>query len=254
MRPPLGQAEGAGARGLHRRDRRGILGPGAHQNRGPAQLLLSGPLISIPKGLSLPVPLADCTPIADAMLEYPLQAPPGQAYAYSNLGYCWLGRVLQTHTGLAHADAVRALVPELPTALTLDPRSVTVTHAVPSDRAGIAALKPRVIAPAGGWIGSASDYFRFAAFPPDPAVHTPPDFAEGIQYYGLGWRVWNLDGTRVLTHYGALPGAFSMVARAENGPLLVALFNGRPGNDLAAFEQLFAAIVSTRLFQENNPG
>ncbi len=33
----------------------------------------------------------DCRPLADAMLKRALQHDPGTQYAYSNLGYCWLG-------------------------------------------------------------------------------------------------------------------------------------------------------------------
>jgi CubicO group peptidase (beta-lactamase class C family) len=40
----------------------------------------------------------------------PLDYPPGQHYAYSNFGYCVLGRVIEKITGQVYADYVRATV------------------------------------------------------------------------------------------------------------------------------------------------
>ena len=40
----------------------------------------------------------------------PLDYPPGEHYAYSNLGYCVLGRIIEKITGRPYADYVRAAV------------------------------------------------------------------------------------------------------------------------------------------------
>lgn len=44
------------------------------------------------------------------MLQQPLDHPPGSTYAYSNFGYCVLGRVIEQVSGLAYEDQVRAAV------------------------------------------------------------------------------------------------------------------------------------------------
>ncbi len=189
----------------------------------------------------------DCAPIAEAMLRQPLQFNPGQAYAYSNIGYCWLGRILEERTGAPYEQAVRSLLRQGAADMSLEADSVGVMHAVAPKEAEFAALRPQIIAAAGGWIGSAEDYFTFAAHPLDSKIFSPPSFAEGTQFYGLGWRIWQFEGGTILTHYGSMPGVFSMVARAPDGPVFVALFNGRPKDDLGAFRQLFGSIMSLDL-------
>jgi CubicO group peptidase (beta-lactamase class C family) len=192
-------------------------------------------------------PQDDCAHVTEAMLDRPLQFDPGGAYAYSNIGYCWLGRIIAARSGMPYEGAVRRLLPEIPAGMSLDPGAVSVVHAVAPDEAGIAALRPDVIAAAGGWIGSAADYFAFAARPLDQDVFQAPSFAGAGQYYGLGWRIWETQNGRVLTHYGSMPGVFSVVARAPEGPVFVALFNGRPQDDLGAFTQLFGNLLALDL-------
>ena len=59
-----------------------------------------------------------------------------------------------------------------------------------------------MLAAAGGWVSTAGDYFRFAA-----------------------WR------GAALAHFGGMPGVFSYVLRDDAGRTVVTLFNGRPGDD-----------------------
>ncbi|MEY9237155.1 CubicO group peptidase (beta-lactamase class C family) [Bradyrhizobium japonicum] len=48
--------------------------------------------------------------IAWTLANRPLDRPPGQHYAYSNFGYCVLGRVIEKLTGQAYAEHVRTEV------------------------------------------------------------------------------------------------------------------------------------------------
>jgi CubicO group peptidase (beta-lactamase class C family) len=48
--------------------------------------------------------------IAEVLRNRPLDDPPGEHYAYSNFGYCMLGRVIEKITGQPYADYVRATV------------------------------------------------------------------------------------------------------------------------------------------------
>ncbi len=192
---------------------------------------------------------ADCAPVADAMIGRPLQFDPGRRYAYSNLGYCWLGRVLARVRGDDYATAVHELVPET-APMSLDASSVTVTHALRPREEAFLVNRPEVIAAAGGWIASALDYFRFASRPVDPVVVDRPGYASGVQHYGLGWRVWNLEHGTVLTHYGAMPGAFAVVVKKIDGPVFVALFNGRPADEREAFLGLFGGVLDLPFWRE----
>jgi CubicO group peptidase (beta-lactamase class C family) len=53
-------------------------------------------------------PPADTTSIIRYMLDRPLDFQPGTKYAYSNFGYCLLGRVIEQATGLSYLDAARS--------------------------------------------------------------------------------------------------------------------------------------------------
>ena len=119
------------------------------------------------------------------MLRQPLQFDPG-AYAYSNFGYCLLGRVIEKVSGLPYEDYVRreVLAP-------LGVRRMRVGHTLLKDRArdevryykADNAMVPALLGPElgqpvavpyggfyleamdshGGWIASAADLVRFAA-------------------------------------------------------------------------------------------
>ncbi|MEM1133711.1 MAG: serine hydrolase domain-containing protein [Pseudomonadota bacterium] len=191
--------------------------------------------------------LESCVPIANAMLEHSLQTDPGVAYSYSNIGYCWLELWIVHQTGERYELAAKALVPEI-RSLSLNNDVVTVTHHGLSDEPDMAVENPNVMAAAGGWIGSAADYLPFAAAPIGSAVFSKPDYAEGEQYYGLGWRVWDRANGPFLTHYGAMPGVFSVVVRNREGATIVALFNGRPADDLSAFLSLFEELQALAIF------
>ena len=58
---------------------------------------------------ALPSP-ADTTAVIRFMLPRPLDFEPGRHYAYSNFGYCLLGRVIETVTEKPYAEAVEQLV------------------------------------------------------------------------------------------------------------------------------------------------
>lgn len=196
-----------------------------------------------------PDAINDCVTLADAMLPLPLQFDPGTRYAYSNIGYCWLGRVLGKVGADSYAASAHSLLPET-NGLTLDPAAVTVKHPVQQEHRAFLVNTPSIIAPAGGWISSAGDYFRFASQPTDPATLERPPYAEGRQHYGLGWRVWSLQDRPLLTHYGAMPGAFSVVLKRPRGQTFVALFNGRPVPELPAFHSLMQSVLSLPQWQD----
>ncbi|TWT89441.1 serine hydrolase [Stieleria varia] len=52
-------------------------------------------------------PPADQTTVITAMLSQKLDFDPGERYAYSNLGYCMLGQVIETLTGQKYEDYVK---------------------------------------------------------------------------------------------------------------------------------------------------
>jgi len=166
----------------------------------------------------------------------PAQFRPGTRYAYSNLGYCRLGQLIERISGLPYADYVQRYV--------LTPRKASLAYngrPTVQHPGNWPAAAYQALGPGGGWTGSARDYWWFAAGPLDRRVTERPSYAvSGENYYGLGWRVWP-DGT--LSHFGAIPGIFTMVVR-KNDRVAVLLFNGRPASDEAAFQRLREVLKS----------
>jgi CubicO group peptidase (beta-lactamase class C family) len=222
----------------------------------------------IARAEGVPAP-AGAAAIVRYMLDKPLQAAPGTRYAYSNFGYCVLGRVIEKATGRRYEDYVQANV--------LRPAGITrmrLGHTLPGERApgevryygypgiGLArsvfpGVPPRVPWPYGGWyieamdshggwIASAVDLARFVCAV-DGRGHRPqilrprtiermtarpaPPVAVGADsWYGMGWQVRPAGGDANWWHNGSLDGTSTIMVRANNGLTWVALFNSRPKN------------------------
>ena len=123
------------------------------------------------------------------MLGQPLDFDPGSHYAYSNFGYCVLGRIIEKITGRKYEEFVRAevLAPigirRMQIGATLDERQAPgeVRYYAPGDGAGESVFEEGTKAPFpydgffleamdahGGWLASAVDLARFAAAMDDP--------------------------------------------------------------------------------------
>jgi N-acyl-D-amino-acid deacylase len=123
--------------------------------------------------------------IIQYMLRHPLQFNPGARYAYSNFGYCLLGRVIEKASGKSYEDYVRKEVLQ-----PVGARETRLGHTLRRDCApnevwydcggkkSDAILGPNIGKPVllpygawslealdshGGWIASAADLVRFAA-------------------------------------------------------------------------------------------
>ncbi len=176
---------------------------------------------------------SDCRAIALAMLRLPLDFAPGTRQHYANLGYCWLGMVIGTVTGRPPEDYVEREV--------LEAEGIRGLHPAAGMVGGLSAARLGLV---GGWAGTAAAYYRFAARPwaaavaPAPAAGLPDGSA-----YVLGWRRWP-DGT--LTHFGFLPGVFTIALIAPGGTVVVALFNDSPSDAEALAPRLARALAAAR--------
>jgi CubicO group peptidase (beta-lactamase class C family) len=178
----------------------------------------------------------------------PLTYPPGQHWAYSNFGYCVLGRVIEQITGQPYADYVRAAVlgpcgisdmqigknkegqryPEEVVyygQYTEDPYKMNVTR----------------MDSHGGWVAAPSDLVQFlnhlGGFPNNPALLKPETLERmttpAAAYpqsapakYARGWMVRN-NGKGNWWHNGSLPGTTTILVRTATGMCWAALANTR---------------------------
>lgn len=127
------------------------------------------------------------------MLRQPLQFDPGERFAYSNFGYCLLGRIVEKFSGLSYEEYVRkeVLAPlgivrmRLGQTLLKDRAAEEVHYYTPDDQTAPAVVGPdlgqavplpygawnlEAMDAHGGWIASAGDLVRFASAFDHPAT------------------------------------------------------------------------------------
>lgn len=210
---------------------------------------------------------ADPTAIIQAMLGQTLDFDPGERYAYSNFGYCLLGRLIERVTGGSYEKYVQEAVlrPIGITDMRLGhtrlegrvPREVRYYQPGRGRSVFQADLRKPVPPPYGawnleamdahgGWLASAEDLVRLAMCFDDPA-HCPILSAESIKlmfeeppkekdagkddanfYYSLGWMNRIAKGDKFNRwHTGSLDGTATIMIRRHDGWSMVALINTR---------------------------
>lgn len=191
---------------------------------------------------------------------------PGTKYAYSNFGYCLLGRVIERVSNQSYGDFVKATLFRRPLEAsfelgqTLTQQENETKYYVPSKR-----LVPGVVTGVlgqrvptqyggwcienmdshGGWIASAEGLVAFAdSFNrPDSCEFLTKSIVSEIfknpigddkdVYYGYGWLVRRVggDGRRNTWHNGSLPGTSTLMVRRHDGINWAVLFNTRDGKN-----------------------
>ena len=182
-----------------------------------------------------------------------LDFTPGEKYAYSNLGYCLLGRVVERISGKPYEVFIkeRILQPvganslEIGDSKEIKPDEVcyfqdpSESKQSPHGRYDMKALDS-----CGGWIGSSVDYLKFLTSldgQRKPGLLKPETFKIMLtmpdaiinqkwpEYYAKGFHVRKLfDGGLNFWHPGSLAGTLNLAVRASNGYGWVVLLNRRP--------------------------
>ena len=206
-----------------------------------------------------------CEDVIKFMLGRRLDFNPGAEYAYSNFGYCILGRIIETKTELPYEEYVKenVLVPlgiarmqvggtrleekvegevnyyDYPGRGSVRSVLGTGSEQVPWPYGG---SYLRALDSHGGWIASPIDLVRFVeglnGNEPPPVLRpetvelmvSRPDtlWRDEPSYYGMGWSVRPKRGDANWWHGGSLPGTRSLLVRTYHGMVWAALFNSRP--------------------------
>ena len=212
---------------------------------------------------------ASASDIIHYMTGRRLDFAPGARYAYSNFGYCILGRVIEKITGKSYFEAMKELVfdPAGTTGMRLG-RTRLANRAdgevryydylgaplAPSVFPGEEELVPwpyggfylEAMDSHGAWLASVTDLMRFLAVCDGWAGRADilsaatlqemtarpdlPDWQSASSYSGLGWSVRPVGNDANWWHTGSLPGTTSIIVRASNGLSWVGLFNSRPAD------------------------
>jgi len=217
----------------------------------------------IARDLNVPYPVS-----AEQVMRWsmgrPLDHDPGTMYAYSNIGYLILGRVIEVVSGQKYETYVKSAVLG-----PVDAKRMEIGHALPSLRptAEVSYFdRTRRMAPSlfppnlgtyvpevddgmnvegfeahGGWIASAGDLVRFAASfdgPEGPillnretvaTMFERPVGEKNDEWYGCGWSVRTAgpNGAGMNTWHGGLlrPGTSALLVRRWDGLTWAVLFN-----------------------------
>jgi CubicO group peptidase (beta-lactamase class C family) len=181
-----------------------------------------------------------------------LKFRPGARFHYSNVGYAVLGELVARLRGLPWDDVVRRDL--------LEPLGMRHTRARPQDPAAhglgvhpladLLHVEPEhdaaAMAPAGQLWSTVEDLSRWAAFLAgetggllsaesldemrSPIALDDSPGAAWTGAYGLGWQLWNVDGTRYAGHGGSMPGFLAgLRVNIETGDGCVVFANATSG-------------------------
>ena len=181
--------------------------------------------------------------IAKTLLTQKLIYPPGTHFAYSNFGYCVLGRVIEAKSGAAYEQYVREhlLQPCGIRAMRVGQKSSNpavqeVHYYGPGDPYN---LDPQRMDSHGGWIASPADLVTFAlhvdAFPFPPDILRPATEKDMVTattanpQYAKGWAV-NRFGN--WWHTGGMSGTSSILVRTASGMCWAATANSHTRGDI----------------------
>ncbi|MCP4774553.1 MAG: beta-lactamase family protein [Planctomycetaceae bacterium] len=216
------------------------------------------------------------------LIQFVLQrAPdfePGAKYAYSNFGYCLLGRVIERVSKQPYGEFVKGALFKVSSETSLDlGKTLTAQtnesrYYVPSQRR-VTGVVTGVIGKQvptqyggwcienmdshGGWIASAEDLVAFAnSFnQPESSVFLTKTIASEVfqnplgddkdVFYGYGWLVRRVgSGHRLNTwHNGSLPGTSTLLVRRHDGFNWAVLFNSRDGSDGKSLSTLIDPLI-----------
>ncbi len=179
--------------------------------------------------------------IAWTLDSIPLTDPPGQHHAYSNFGYCVLGRVIEVLTGTFYQDHVRQRIlgrcgitdmviggNSLAERLEGEVRYYGQRNENPYN------INVRRMDSLGGWVARARDLVAFVThvdgLSTTPNILRADTIAKMVtpsaasSGYAKGWSVNRLNNW---WHVGSLPGSETIMVRTANGFVWAALTNTR---------------------------
>jgi CubicO group peptidase (beta-lactamase class C family) len=187
--------------------------------------------------------------ITTTLANQPLQHQPGKHFAYSNFGFCILGRIIENVTGRSYEDAVQAEVlrPCGISSMRISGntraeriRREVIYYSQDDNGSDPYNINVRRMDSHGGWLATAIDLVRFLVhvdkFPSKPdilrsdtieimttASAVSPGYAKG----------WSVNKYNNWWHTGSLPGTTTIMVRTSQQFCWAALTNTRAPGDLS---------------------
>ncbi len=169
-----------------------------------------------------------------ALADVPLKNPPGEHYAYSNFGYCVLGRVIEKVTGQPYEKYIREAIFNRCGISDMRIGGNTLAERAPGEVIyyGQAGQNPynmnvRRMDSHGGWLATAADLVRFAThldILKPASIQEMTTATTANPGYAKGWQV---NKSNNWWHLGSLPGTATIMVRTASGYCWAALANSR---------------------------
>lgn len=181
--------------------------------------------------------------IGETLDNMSLANAPGSNYAYSNFGYCLLGRIIEKKTGKSYEDWVQQNIlkkcgisrMELAGNTLAQRKASEVKYYGPGNPYNLNVTRMDAH---GGWIATPIDLVRFLVrvdrFNTVPDILSTASIDEMIkptaQNSGYA-KGWSINKTPNYWHNGALPGTIAEMVRTNDGYCWAILINTRPSGD-----------------------
>jgi CubicO group peptidase (beta-lactamase class C family) len=200
---------------------------------------------------------ADDEALSRLAADVAASVPAPNVWSYTNVGWCLLGRAIETATGAAWEEAMRRNLAD-PSAMTSTtfgtdpaPERRAAGHEVRADRpVPVAPLVARAYRPAGTSVGSTViDLLRFAALHLEDssladlrAVQADVSIYAWLDAWCLGWASFDWNGSRVWGWDGLVSGERSVLRIVpEHQAAVVLMTNSSTGR--AMYRDLFAELI-----------
>jgi CubicO group peptidase (beta-lactamase class C family) len=193
--------------------------------------------------------------IENVALEY----PPGEHYAYSNFGFCILGRVIEKLTGVKYDQHVRDTILKPCGVTDMRIAGNTLAERAPLEVVYYSAgqqdpykMNVRRMDSHGGWLATARDLAMFASHVDGQSANRdilkPGSILEmttassANASYAKGWAV---NCRPSWWHTGSLPGTTALIVRTASGFCWAALGNSREasGDTGGAMDRMMREVV-----------
>lgn len=191
-----------------------------------------------------------------AVQNQPLKNEPGQHYAYSNFGYCILGRVLEKVSGQSYSSFVRQAVLNRCGIEDMQLAGNTLAERAPKEvlyygrNEDPYSMNVTRMDSHGGWIGTPSDLVRFAqhveGFETTPSIlraetiRTMTSSSAANEGYACGWCV---NKAHNYWHDGRLPGVTTILVRTASALCWAAFANADSDGANLAMDQMMWRLV-----------
>ena len=187
--------------------------------------------------------------IINRLKPYPLNFQPGTSFSYSNVGYEFLGFIMEKITGNSYGTLLEKNIFKplnMSTARVISDRDIISNRASGYDLVNGTLKNQEYVSPTFNSTADGALYFTVLDLAKwDAALYTtkllkkenmellwsPVKLSNGkTENYGLGWRIANINGSRVIEHGGEWQGFTAFISRYRDQKLTVIIMSNLSGN------------------------